>query len=276
MAVSARYVHKQLTAPSRTSASSWRHRRGVLHRQPGEGVATFIEAEQCRRARAAQGQARYDAIELSEPPLADNWSAGMSYTYSGSTALTPAWRARTRSPACRRTSRGSSTARDGLRPGGERSTAASTPTAAPSSSERRLPVPRGRPWARVARARHPDHAPGQHDQLAARVLRGPRERRSDTLAHRDGLQRRPGQSRWAATVPRAQWRSTCSTCFQKAVTDNIPRRRRARTSVPWRRFRGLRRCSSGITTATSSRPRVPPGLLLQVPREIRLSFKLIF
>ena len=35
LAIGARYVHKNVDKPSRTSASSSRPRRGVLHRQPG-------------------------------------------------------------------------------------------------------------------------------------------------------------------------------------------------------------------------------------------------
>jgi len=85
MAVSARYVHKQVDRAIEDVGVIVAGIGEVFYiANPGEGVATFIEAEQCPTCPALPKVKRdYDAIELKlNRRFADNWSAGVSYTYS--------------------------------------------------------------------------------------------------------------------------------------------------------------------------------------------------
>ena len=206
MAVSARYVHKQVDRAIEDVGVIVPGIGEVFYiANPGEGVATTINAADCPTCPGLpEIQRDYDALELKlNTPLRRTTGSSVAATRSaGWTATIPAWRAPTRSRA---SSPNVTRLFDGLvmafEPGGEPvygrlntdrphqfKLLGSYHAAHTHDPGRR--VPRGK--------RHPDHAAGQHDQLAAGVLQRPPERRPHAVADRDRPERRSRTSRSAA------------------------------------------------------------------------------
>ncbi len=199
MSVSARYVHKQVDRAIEDVGVIVPGIGEVFYiANPGEGVATTIEAATCPTCPGLPEIKRdYDALELKFiKRFADNWTFNASYTFSHLNGNYPGLAS---SDEVARVAPNVTRLFDGLvmayRPGGEAvygvlntdrphqiklNGAYSLPTRTTIGAVFRIGIG------------HPGHAPGQHDQLAAGVLRGPRERRPHACADGHRPQRAAG------------------------------------------------------------------------------------